>query len=61
MKIPYRTNRPIIFNSDLFHKTDKTAFRTTISADASTLHDSMATAFRHSRMVLHRLKKIREA
>lgn len=27
VKIPYRTNRPVIFNSDLFHETDEIAFR----------------------------------
>lgn len=27
VKVPYRTNRAIIFNSDLFHETDEIAFR----------------------------------
>ena len=27
MKIPYRTNRAIVFNSDLFHETDEIAFK----------------------------------
>ena len=27
VKIPYRTNRAIIFNSDLFHETDESAFQ----------------------------------
>lgn len=27
VKIPYRTNRAIVFNSDLFHETDEIAFR----------------------------------
>ena len=27
MNIPYRVNRPIIFNSDLFHETDEIAFK----------------------------------
>ncbi|MGH7148457.1 MAG: hypothetical protein ACREIJ_11250 [Nitrospiraceae bacterium] len=27
VKIPYRTNPPIIFNSDLFHETDESAFK----------------------------------
>lgn len=27
VKIPYQTNRAIIFNSDLFHETDEIAFK----------------------------------
>jgi hypothetical protein len=27
VKIPYRTNRAIVFNSDLFHETDEIAFK----------------------------------
>jgi hypothetical protein len=27
VKIPYRTNRAVVFNSDLFHESDEIAFK----------------------------------
>jgi hypothetical protein len=42
--VPHRANRTVIFDSNLFHETDRIAFEEAISTVASTLRCSMAGA-----------------
>ena len=60
VKISYRTNRPVIFNSNLFHETDEIAFRDDYLSRR--INITLLYGYRlqaHSRIALHRLKKVR--